>query len=221
MLYRIKRVINRINNGQFLGILYEKMIVYGYSLLKGKLFLKLYSFMYNNLILGKNINCWGRIIIRMSPDCKITMGNNVHIVSDTVRAGISLFSKVKITAMFNSEIFIGAGVGLNGTSITCRTTSIEIKEGTMIAPNVIIVDSDFHAIWPPENRTMNMDYEKDEGVIIGKNVWIGMNSMILKGVTLGDNSIIGAGSVVVSDIPKNTIAAGNPAKVIKDLPINN
>ena len=57
--------------------------------------------------------------------------------------------------------------------------------------------------------------------MIEKNVWIGMNSVILKGVTIGDNSIIGAGSVVVKDVPKNTIAAGNPAKVIKDLPINN
>ena len=66
-----------------------------------------------------------------------------------------------------------------------------------------------------------MGYENDKRVIIGKNVWIGMNSLILKNVTIGDNSIIGAGSVVVKDVPKNTIAAGNPAKVIKDLPINN
>ncbi|MDO4534475.1 MAG: DapH/DapD/GlmU-related protein [Clostridium perfringens] len=52
-------------------------------------------------------------------------------------------------------------------------------------------------------------------IIIGNNVWIGGNSTILPGVTIGDNSIIAAGSVVTSNVPKNVIVAGNPAKVLK------
>ncbi len=52
---------------------------------------------------------------------------------------------------------------------------------------------------------------------IGKNVWIGMNSTILKGVTIGDDSIVGAGSVVTMDIPADVVAAGNPARVVKTL----
>ena len=56
----------------------------------------------------------------------------------------------------------------------------------------------------------------DSPIIIGNNVWIGANVTILKGVKVGDNSIIGAGSVVVKNIPKNCIVAGNPAKIIKE-----
>ena len=87
----------------------------------------------------------------------------------------------------------------------------------MLAPNVIIVDSDFHAHWPPEKRFQQVDSALDKEVIIGRNVWIGMNSIIIKGVTIGDNSIIGAGSVVTSNIPSNVIAAGSPARVVKEL----
>lgn len=85
----------------------------------------------------------------------------------------------------------------------------------MVAPNVIIVDSDFHPPWPPENRLNYPGDEYDKDVRIGKNCWIGMNAIILKGVNIGDNSIIGAGSVVVKDIPPDSLAAGVPAQVIK------
>jgi len=87
----------------------------------------------------------------------------------------------------------------------------------MIAPNVIIVDSDFHVSWPPEKRFDLIDSKQDKEIRIGRNVWIGANTIVLKGVTIGDNSIIGAGSVVVKDIPKNVLAAGNPAVVKKQL----
>ena len=81
----------------------------------------------------------------------------------------------------------------------------------MIGPNVIIVDSDFHAPWPPEGRLTRPGVENDASVMVGKNVWIGMGSIILKGVTIGDNSIVGAGSVVVNDVPSDSVVAGNPA----------
>ncbi|MDD5593804.1 MAG: acyltransferase, partial [Candidatus Margulisbacteria bacterium] len=87
---------------------------------------------------------------------------------------------------------------------------------TMIAANTVIMDSDFHAVWPPENRPLN-PAQNDADVTIGRNAWIGVQSIILKGVTIGDNSIIAAGSVVVNDIPPNVLAGGVPAKVIKKL----
>jgi len=157
-------------------------------------------------------------VISKSPDSRIVIGDNVRINSNFVRAGIALYSKCQIRALHQSKIIIGNHVALSGTSITCRTTSIEIMDSTIIAPNVIIVDSDFHAPWPPDNRTYSPGYESDKSVEISKKVWIGMNSIILKGVKIGENSILAAGSVVTKDIPPNVVAGGNPARVIRKLP---
>ena len=88
----------------------------------------------------------------------------------------------------------------------------------MVGPNVVIVDADFHALWPPESRVSTPAIESDADVTIGRNVWIGMRSIVLKGVTIGDGAIVAAGSVVTGDIPSNTLAGGVPARVIRTLP---
>ncbi len=210
--------MSRFLKGQLLGMIYEKIIIYFIPECLGILSFIFYNMLYRDLRIGKNIKCWGSVLISKSPDSSVMIGDNVRIGSDLSRAGIAIYSKFKIQAFAKSKILIGNRVALSGTSITCRTTSIEIDDGTIIAPNVIIVDSDFHSTWPPENRTYDMGYDRDKSVKICANVWIGMNSIILKGVTIGKNSIIAAGSVVITDIPANVIAAGNPAKVIKNLP---
>lgn len=106
---------------------------------------------------------------------------------------------------------------MNGVSITSRTKSIYIGSNCRIAPNTVIVDSDYHSMIPPESRLQNPGFEFDKDVVINENVWIGMRSIILKGVTIGKNSVIAAGSVVVKDIPEDCLAAGVPAIVVKKL----
>ncbi|MGA2121558.1 MAG: acyltransferase [Methanoregula sp.] len=166
---------------------------------------------------GKNFSSHGAMIINIYPGSEVILGQNVSAISDSRRSNASALAfPVKIrTFSPSSKILIGDNVGLNGTSITSRSRPIIIGSGTMIAPNVIIVDSDFHKPWPPKQRLNYPGNELDREVIIGKNSWIGMNTIILKGVTIGDNCIIGAGSVVVHDIPGNSLAAGSPARVIK------
>ncbi len=88
---------------------------------------------------------------------------------------------------------------------------ITIQESCMIASNAYITDSDWHDIY---NR---ISIGKSAPIVLEKNVWIGDSAIICKGVTIGQNSIIGAGSVVVNAVPENTIAAGNPARVVKSL----
>lgn len=167
--------------------------------------------------IGKNFSTWGIIVLDVYPQSTVTIGNDVSIVSDSRRAtasSLAFNSRVK-TFSPTSQIIIGDNVGLNGTSITSRSKMISIGAGTMIAPNVIILDSDFHSPWPPEDRLNYPGNEHDKDVRIGKNCWIGMNTIILKGVTIGDNSVVGAGSVVVRNIPADSLAAGNPAVVVK------
>jgi len=118
--------------------------------------------------------------------------------------------------MGEGTIALGDNIGINGLAIT-STKRVEIGAGTITAPNCIIVDSDFHAPWPPDKR-LSLDVgATNKEVIIGENVWLGLNVTVLKGSTIGNNSIIGAGSVVTGAIPPNVIAAGVPAKVIKPL----
>lgn len=89
--------------------------------------------------------------------------------------------------------------------------SIRIGSNTMIAERCLITDADWH---DPYQRIYP---GKKAAVRIGENVWIGDSVTICKGVTIGDNSIVGASSVVTRDIPANTIAAGNPVRVIGEL----
>ena len=85
--------------------------------------------------------------------------------------------------------------------------NIKIGNRVFISEGVTIIDSDVHSI---SNKDVSAP------IVIGDNVWIGINATILKGVTIGDGAVIGAGAVVTKDIPSKCLAVGNPAKVIKE-----
>lgn len=114
-------------------------------------------------------------------------------------------------------------VGFNCT-IYCAN-NIRIGDYTAIANNVTIVDHNYHPINPADRKYMRQTphgsierspiYSLNKPVNIGQNVWLGNSVRVCKGVSIGDNSIIGANSVVTKDIPANCIAVGNPARVVK------
>ncbi len=118
----------------------------------------------------------------------------------------------------NATLRIGKEVGISQTAIVCHQ-SITIGSFVKIGGGVSIYDTDFHSINPYFRRDPKMDSINKVSlpVIIKDNVFIGAYSTILKGVTIGENSIIGACSVVTRDVPDNEIWAGNPAKRIKSL----
>ena len=158
--------------------------------------------------------------IKRAPDAVIRLGRNVQLISSSVRAAsATLAGPVRLAALSDTaQIILEDNVGLNGTSITARSRKIRIGAGTIVAPNAAIMDSDFHALWPPELRQTSPDFDGDADVTIGKNVWIGMRAIILKGVTIGDGAVVAAGSVVTSDVAANTMVGGVPAKLIRALP---
>ena len=207
---KYKPTINDIFNFIWLFIMKNRYKLLGTLMfyLKVKLF---------GIKLNGKIKCYGKIELIRFPMSIISFGKNVNIISDSYRSSASsLYSCVKLqTFSPTSLIQVGDNVDLNGTSIVARSKKVIIGNGTIIAPNVIIMDSDFHSIWPAENRGNGI--ENDSDVVIGENVWIGLGTTILKGVVIGDNSIIGAGSVVTGIVPSNVIYAGNPAKFIKSL----
>lgn len=90
---------------------------------------------------------------------------------------------------------------------------VSIGDNVQIAPNVSIYTAG-HPLYPDSR---NSGYEYGIPVTIGNNVWLGGNVVILPGVTIGDNVVIGAGSIVTKDIPENMLAAGNPCKIIREI----
>lgn len=166
---------------------------------------------------GHNVHAHGPVGLLRWPGGKITIGNNVSLVSSWRRATAAALNHPVRLRVFGkgASIELGDYCELSGTSITARSCSIMLGSHVLIGPNCAITDSDFHAHWPASERSINPGMENDAPVRIGDHVWIGMNTLVLKGVDIGACSIIGAGSVVTRNIPPNCIACGVPARVIK------
>jgi len=112
-----------------------------------------------------------------------------------------------------AEIRIGRNVFLNGTRFGA-STRIEVGDDAILA-DCRIMDTDFHSIWP--DRQSPDAIVEAAPVVIEPNVWVAAGAMVLKGVRIGRNSVVAAGAVVISDVPPDSVVAGNPARVVKDL----
>jgi maltose O-acetyltransferase len=114
---------------------------------------------------------------------------------------------------YGYNIHVGEKVFFNFNCVVLDVTSIKIGSRTMFGPNVQI----YTATHPTnfKERATGLEYAKP--ITIGEDVWIGGSTIICPGVTLGDRTVIGAGSVITKDIPSDVFAAGNPCKVIRPL----
>ncbi len=117
----------------------------------------------------------------------------------------SIIAGGRVIVNDNANLTIKSGYMNFNSTIICEE-KIEIGDGVAIGPGVVIRDGDAHQVNNKKNK---------KAIKIGNHVWIGTNAQILKGVHIGDNAIIAAGSIVTKDVESNTIVAGVPAKVIK------
>jgi acetyltransferase-like isoleucine patch superfamily enzyme len=143
--------------------------------------------------LGKGLDFHGRP--RVHGQGKILAGKN-----------LMLNGNAELWAGENATMILGDNVYLNAGVILSSKARIEVGDSTLIGHQTIIFDTDWHGI--------DGHYAKEAPIRIGKHVWIGTRAIILKGVTIGDNAIVGAGSVVTKNVAENTIVAGNPARQI-------
>ena len=107
----------------------------------------------------------------------------------------------------------GKNVYANYNLTAVDDTHIYVGDNTMIAPNVILASA-AHPLDPEERRK---GYQYNKPVHIGKNCWLGAGVIVVPGVSIGDDTVIGAGSVVTKDIPSGVVAVGNPCRVIKEV----
>lgn len=160
--------------------------------------------------IGKRCSFRGLPVFRTLPQSSILIGD--HCIFNSSKT--SNLIGVKTPCMFSivkrgGQIIIGDGCGFSGTVIWAAL-SIRLGNNVRCGANTLIYDNDGHCNDPRSGA--------DKPIVIGDNVWLGYGVKVLKGVTIGENSLIGSGSIVTKDIPANVVAAGIPCKVIK--PIN-
>lgn len=167
----------------------------------------------HNIIMGKNSNV-NHFDITRSKNGKITIGKDCSI-----HCHISLETDDAVLEI-GDNVFIGPS-----TRIVC-TSKIVIESDVLISADCLIQDSDNHSINFDVRKKDNLDWKKkfhdwtthpSKPISIRHGAWIGAKTIILKGVTIGEKSIIGAGSVVTKSTEKDTIYGGNPARFLKKI----
>lgn len=168
----------------------------------------------NGAKIGNNFFVIGRVSIvglgkiEIGDDFCMSSGDYVNPIASNLRGAI--FTETK-----DSHIFIGNNVGMSSTRMWVRD-SLTIGDNVRVGANVLFIDTDSHPLDYMVRRTSN-EGTKSKPIVVEDDVWIGAHTIVLKGVTIGARSVIGAGSIVTKDIPSDCIAAGNPCKVIRSL----
>ena len=171
--------------------------------------LNLINASWQGVVLGKGGRFIGRTYFERFPDSSIVVGNNCRFRNKHASNTTGIYCPCIIaTDTSEARIVIGNGCGFSGTRIRCAK-SVVLGNNVRCGANTYIADTDAHTDDPRAGRNRE--------VVIGDNVWLGMNVVVLKGVHIGENSVIGANSVVTKDIPENVVAVGNPCKVIRTL----
>ena len=165
---------------------------------KGGIRMLMAKFYLRNCQAGKFVSVNGKPVIENKG--KMIFGDMVCIWSDVVQA--------KLYTGKHGQLLVGTNSRLNGVHISANH-SVVIGKNVRIAPYSIILDSDFHDIKD------HFAEGKSAAVTIEDNVWIATRATILKGVTIGEGSVVAAGAVVTHDVPPHTVVAGVPAQVIK------
>jgi acetyltransferase-like isoleucine patch superfamily enzyme len=182
---------------------YFRKVYYSFSTLVGyfQLFLSGVKFLFP-------IRFYGFPYFQRARTGCIKIGHHCSFRSSSTSNLIGINRPCIITVNSNASLEIGSNCGFSGTVIGCFSKII-IEDFVRCGANTLITDSDWHLD--------DVRSGLPKPICIKKNVWLGVNVTVLKGVTIGENSVIGAGSVVTRDIPDNVMAAGNPCQVLKSI----
>lgn len=165
-----------------------------------------FKILFKKFSAGRFFRVYGPLVI--SGPGKVRFGDNCLIISNAIKpVCVRTLSR-------EAEVVLGDNSGLNGTSIQC-VDRVEIGELSNIA-DAYITDTSSHSL-ARNRRLESVTDVRSNPVVIGKNVWVSVQVVILDGVTIGDDSVVGACSLVKENVPEGVFAAGNPLKVIKSV----
>lgn len=165
---------------------------------------------------GDNCVIHGKIYIKLHNSSKVSIGKNLYFSSGGCINALCTNKRGAIYATDDATIKIGDNVGMSSTVLWSHK-SIKVGNNVKIGGNCILIDTDAHNLDYQKRRDYRTDCGESRPIVIEDDVLIGVNAIVLKGVTIGARSVIGAGSVVTKNIPPDSVACGNPAKVIKSL----
>lgn len=168
--------------------------------------------------LGKGASMMNKVYVHVDDGAEVTIGSHFAISSGDNTNPLCGNTRCSIYVAKDAKLKIGSWCGISGGCLMA-TDNISIGNHVNIGANCIIVDGDMHNLdWRLRHKDR---FSKDpvpfkkRPIVIGDDVWLGADCIVLKGVAIGARTIIGAGSVVTKDIPADCIAAGNPCKVIR------
>ncbi len=165
---------------------------------------------------GPGWRCYGLPIIQRHRGSVIRIGPRLSLRSTARSNPLGPNHPVIIsTRRPGASLTIGADFGMTGGSLVCDER-ITIGDRVWVGANTIIADTDFHPLDPQRRRESPLAAQTAP-IHIADDVFIGMNALILKGVTIREEAVVGAGAVVARDVPPRAIVAGNPATIIGEL----
>jgi len=174
------------------------------------------QFAWHGVSWGRNWKIFGRPILQRHRGSRIALGDGLTLRSWPRSNPLAPTAPVVLsTRRADAVIDIGDDCGFTGTTIVAADR-LTIGDRVLVGGNAMIVDFDFHPL-TPEGRAEDINAGAAAPIVIEDDVFVGMEALILKGVTVGEGAVVGAGAVVTQDVPPRTVAAGNPATVVGEL----
>lgn len=165
---------------------------------------------------GRNCVIHGKIYIKLFKTASVSIGDNFYCSSGWNINALSTNRRGGFYATHNSSIVIGNNVGMS-SPVFWSHLSITVGNNVKIGANSTLIDTDAHSLNYQLRRVPRTDWGEPKPIVIEDDVMLGMNCIILKGVTIGARSIVAAGSVVTKSFPADSLIGGNPARLIRKL----
>ena len=174
------------------------------------------QFAWHGVAWGRDWRIFGRPILQRHRGSQINLGDGLSLRSWPRSNPLAPTAPVVLsTRRADAELTIGDDCGFTGTTLVAADRVV-IGDRVLVGGNASIVDFDFHPL-TPEARAENINAGTAAPIVIEDDVFVGVDALILKGVTVGEGAVVGAGSVVTQDVSPRTVVAGNPATVVRTL----
>lgn len=191
---------------RLLGILYRRL----YSPFKSA------ELRFRGVHVGQGVIFYGQPLIQMARGSTIIIDDGCVLCSHSAFTAMGVIRPVTLkTLLPGACLRLGRDVGISG-AVICAAKSIEVGPDCLLGSGCIIIDTDFHSINPNGRRNSPLTEAVHRVVNVGANVFIGAGALVCKGVTLGNDAVVGAMSVVTKNVPVGCIVAGSPAKIVRN-----